>query len=250
MRRVASKGKTFYAKISNPLGEFSAEELRYLYTALTFFRNVLPLGTAGYFLCDGLKNLYSTPENIGEIFQFKNNNFARILDDDILLTIFEAIRFCKKISVERENKSPVTVTPLAVETDFLCSRQYLVALGNKELMRLRVEKITAVKIIKEAAEKFVPSQPKLRQVHLRVKFTTDNERRLREKLLMENLRVRIIESSATEFICVMETPDPLQIYPHLWKLQPWAEILSGADGLRERMFGDAEEALKNYAEFI
>ena len=249
VRRVTSKGKIFYAKINNPLGELSAEELRYLCAALTFCRNILPLGTAGYFLCDSLKNFYGTPEHFGEIFQFKNNNFARILDDDILLTIFEAIRLGKKISVERENKFPVTVTPLAVETDFLCSRQYLVALGNKELMRLRVEKITSVKLIKEAAEKFVPSQPKLRQVHLRVKFAND-ERRLREKLLTENLPVRIIENSATEFICVIETPDPLQIYPHLWKFQPWAEILSGADGLRERMFGDAEEALKNYAEFI
>ena len=124
-----------------------------------------------------------------------------------MLTIIEAARRRKKIFVERENKPPLTVTLLAVETDFLCSRQYLVALNRKELMRLRIEKITA-----------------------------------------DELPCRIVDESAGEFICVVETPDPLLIYPRLWKFQPWAEILAGADGLLDRMRRDTLEALKNYAE--
>ena len=83
---------------------------------------------------------------------------------------------------------------------------------------------------------------------MRVKFKDSEERRRREKLLTEELSARIVEETAGEFICAVATLDPLQIYPQLWKFQPWAEILSGADGLRERIKADTLEALKNYAE--
>lgn len=248
--RLNTAGKSLYKKISNPLSEFSADELKILYDALKFLRNVAPVGTAGYFLCDSLESFCGDIEE-REIFQFRNNNFARILDDDILLTINEALNRRKKILVEREGKPPVTVTPVAVETDFLCSRQYLVALSRNELMRLRVERITNIHLTNDdATEKFSPPRQKLREVRLRVKFADIAERRLREKLLADELPIRLVEETDGEFTCVVETLDPLQIYPRLWKFQPWAEILPGADGLRERMRSDVQEALKNYAEPI
>lgn len=248
VRRTQTAKKISYEKILNPLENFSADEVKILRSALNFFRNVAPVGTAGYFLCDSLKNFYGEPEDVREIFQFRNNNFARILDDDILLTITEALRRGKKILVERENRAPIVVTPCAVETDFLHSRQYLVALRQRELMRLRVEKISAIKILGDGAEKFSPAFQSLRKVRLRVKFQSDDERRLREKILTEELPARIVDETDGEFICLVETPDPLQIYPRLWKFQPWAEILPGKDGLRERMRRDVEEVLKNYAQ--
>ncbi len=272
LRKFEAGGKVLYEKISNPLDELSENELTLLHSALKFYRNVAPIGTAGYFLCDSLK---TCTESAREIFQFRNNNFARILDDDLLLTIAKAIRLRKKILVERENKSPVTVTPVAVETDFLCSRQYLVALRQKELMSLRIEKIVSVNLLSQylvalrqkelmslriekivsvnllsdAGEKFSPSQKKLREVRLLVHFKDADERRLREKILTEELPARIVEE-AQGVICVVETPDPLQIYPRLWKFQPWAEILAGKDGLRERMRRDVQEVLKNYAKSV
>lgn len=248
VHRVEIDKKFFYKKISNPLGNLSADEIEILFTALKFFRNVSLIGTAGYFLCDSLKNIYGVSEPAQEIFQFRNNNFARILDDDILLTITDAHRRGKKILLERENKLPIIVTPIAIETDFLCNRQYLVALKQRDLMRLRVEKISAVNIINDDAEKFLIAREKLRKIILRVQFSNSDECRLRKKILTEELPCRIIDESDEEFICLIETPDPLQIYPRLWKFQPWAEILPGEDGLRERIKFDALEALKNYAE--
>ena len=58
------------------------------------------------------------------------------------------------------------------------------------------------------------------------------------------------EENIVDTLFIIETADPLQFYPRLWKFQAWAEILSGADKLRERIKNDAEEALKNYAEFV
>lgn len=250
VRRVEVKNKIGFEIISNPLGELSTAEVEILQTALKFFRNVSLIGTAGYFLCDSLKSFYDAPEPAREIFQFRNNNFARILDDDILFTITKALRQQKKILLECENKPPLIVAPLVVETDFLYNRQYLVALKKKELVRLRVEKITSVRLETEAAENFPSTKEKLREVRLRVNFKNPDERRLREKLLTDALPARIVEESAEEFICAIEVSDPLQIYPQLWKFQTWAEILAGADGLRERMKKDVEEALKNYAESL
>ena len=135
VRRAESANKICYEKISNPLEKLSADDAKDFFVALNFFRNIAPIGTAGYFLCDSLKNFYVAPEPDREIFQFRNNNFARILDDDILLTIIEAFRRGKKIVVERDHHAPIAVTPCAVETNFLYSRQYLVALKERELMR-------------------------------------------------------------------------------------------------------------------
>lgn len=73
VNKIESGGKILFEKISNPLGELSADEVRLLLSALKFYRNVAPIGTAGYFLCDALKN---DTEPSREIFQFKNNNFA------------------------------------------------------------------------------------------------------------------------------------------------------------------------------
>ena len=244
--KSAQANKTLYRKMPNPLSSLTASELKMLFDSLKFYRNAAPVGTAGYFLCDGLKSLIDASDAEREIFQFRNNNFARILDDDILLSVMEAARRGRKILVEREGKEPLTVTPLAIETDFLCSRQYLVALRDKELMRLRVEKITAVSLVKEAAEKFSPTNGRMREVRLKVRFTTADEGRLREKILREELGGRKVEEADGEFVWTVATSDPLQIYPRLWKIQPWAEILTTK--LRERMSRDAKEALAKYAE--
>lgn len=118
------------------------------------------------------------------------------------------------------------------------------------MIRLRVEKITAVRLAKENAENYSATQERLREIRLRVRFKSLDERRQYERLLANELPVKIIDEAVGEFICAIETTDPLQIYPRLWKFQPWAEILSGNNGLRERMKNDAREALKNYAKSV
>ena len=205
--------------------------------------------TAGYFLQDSLKNLYSAPE-LPKMFWFKNNNFVRILDDDILFTVANALQLKKKILVKRENKPAIIVTPLAVETDFLCSRQYIFALNKKEYLRLRTDKIIEVSILKEDAAESVALKKKLREIKLRVHFKDFEEREAREKILREEFEIKIVAEEKIFFVCTIETTDTLQLYPKLWKFQSWAEILPGADGLRERIKKDVEDALKNYAEII
>lgn len=247
LRRELKNNKFFFSKIENPLKDFSAKEIEILSAAVNFYKNFSMIETAGYFLRDSLKNFYSAPD-LPKMFWFKNNNFVRILDDDILLTVANALRLKKKISVKRENKPAITVTPLAIETDFLYSRQYISALHKKEFLRLRADKIIEVSILKEDAETVGTLKKKLREIKLRVHFQDLAEREAREKILQEEFDTEIFDEGENFFICAIKAEDPLQFYPKLWQFQTWAEILPGADGLRERMKKDVEEALKNYAE--
>ena len=247
LQRELKNNKFFYSKIENPLKDFSDKEIKILSAAVNFYKNFSMIETAGYFLQDSLKNFYSAPD-LPKMFWFKNNNFVRLLDDDILLTVANALKLKKKILVKRENKPAIIVTPLAVETDFLCSRQYIFALKNKETLRLRTDKIIEVSILKDDANTTVVLKEKMREIKLRVRFKNLEERKAREKFLREEFEIKIVAEEENFFVCAIETTDPLQYYPKLWKFQTWAEILHGTDGLRERMKNDAEEALKNYAE--
>ena len=248
LRRFSEKNKFLYAKNFNPLGELDEEEIHILKTAVNFYKNFSMIETAGYFFCDSLENLYPSQE-LPKIFRFKNNNFVRILDDDILLTIANALNAKKKISVKRKNKPPTIVLPLSIETDFVTGRQYLAALKGKEFVRLRIDKIIEADITNENfSEINLSAKKKLRPINLRVWFKNRAEREAREKILRDEPNFKILTEEENFFVCTIEIEDPLQYYPRLWNFQPWAEILPGADGLRERMKKDAEEALKNYAD--
>lgn len=245
VRRTLNGQKIFFSLLSNPLGELSEEETAALISAVQFYRNCAMLEVPGYFLRESLKEIYHAG-NAEEIFRLKNNNLARILDDEILFQSIRALSGGKKIQIEREGKPPSKFSPAAVETDYIYNRQYLVGNSSKEMLKLRVDKILGLKILDEPAEPFVKGRERLREIRLRVTFSNAQERSSREKILREHLNYEVAEEGAGFFVCKILVGDPLQYYPELWKFQPWAEILHGE--LRERMKLDVEEALKNYDE--
>ena len=152
------------------------------------------------------------------MFQFRNDNFTRILDDDLVLTIIQALNERRRLLIERRKKRSLTAIPLALETDFLYDRQYLAAWKVSERglepVRLRLDEITSLKLGEPIDRIASTSNERLREIVLRVTFDNDAQRREREQIIR----------------------------------QPWAEILSGK--LRSRMLDDANEALKNYADTL
>ena len=239
-------GKFFYHPFKNPLGELSPNEIKILSAAVNFYKNYSLISAAGYFFADSLNEIFQTPTP--NFFQFKNNNFIQILDEDILFLTLEAINNKRQISYKRENHPPLTVTPFAIETDFLCCRQYILAVRGKDTFNFRADKIIDAEILNLPAQNFSPPKKKLREIKLRVTFQDAAERNKRIEFLNAEIDFKIIDEGQNFFICAIAVEDPLQFYPRLWKFQPWAKILPGVDGLRERMFNDAKEVLKNYAE--
>ncbi len=246
LKSYCEGGKFFYRQFKNPLGELSADELKILSSAVNFYKNYSLIPTAGYFFSDSLNDIFKV--HTPNFFQFKNNNFIQLLDDDILFSTLDAVKNHRQISYKRENQSTITVMPFAIETDFLYGRQYIWAVSGKESFKFRTDKIIDAEISELPAQNFSAPNKKLREIKLRVTFQNETERNKRIEILNAETDFKIVSEENNAFICAIEVEDPLQFYPHLWKFQPWAKILPGVDGLRERMLNDAKEVLKNYAE--
>lgn len=246
LKSYSEGGKFFYHPFKNPLGELSPNEIKILSAAVNFYKNFSLISAAGYFFADSLNEIFQTPTP--NFFQFKNNNFVQILDEDILFLTLEAINNKRQISYKRENQPPLAVTPLAIETDFLCCRQYILAVRGKDTFKFRADKIIDAEILNLPAQNFSPPKKKFREIKMRVTFQDAAERNKRIEILNAEIDFKIIDEGQNFFICAIAVEDPLQFYPRLWKFQPWAKILPGVDGLRERMLNDAKEVLKNYAE--
>ena len=249
VRRAKIGNSLCYEKISNPLGELSPQEVFALITAVNFYKNHSLVAMPAYFLRESLSETYPTSQKFTEIFQLKNNHFARILDDEILFTATQAINANVKLYIEREGKPSIKITPISIETDYVYNRQYLIAgLNNGESVKLRVDKIIKAKLTAESVDNFCDTTEKLKGFNLRVHFQNLQERHFREKILAEYFSYEIIEEGEKFFVCKVYVEDPLKYYPELWKFQTWAEILQGKDKLRERIKNDVDEALKNYDE--
>ena len=210
--KIGSGNRLLYRRVDNPLVELSANDRTALSTALDFYRNCSMMSVPGYLLSMTLE--LEAPN----MFQFRNDNFTRILDDDLVLTIIQALNERRRLLIERRKKRSLTAIPLALETDFLYDRQYLAAWKVSERglepVRLRLDEITSLKLGEPIDRITSTNTERLREIVLRVTFDNDTQRREREQIIR----------------------------------QPWAEILSGK--LRSRMLDDANEALKNYADTL
>ena len=245
------KGKQLrYGAAPRVLDGLGADETFRLLLALQFYRNTALITMPGYLLTANLKEGFSSPPDVPRLFQFKNNSFSRILDDDMLLVILQAIKDGQHLRIERDNKPVITVAPIAIHTDFHYNRRYLIAMKqvpgkHAEPVSLRVDNIRTATPVNGTPFLSPPSAVKPREIHLKVTFS-DAKERSRYEVILYQKDMRILAEEPLSFYCAIPAQDPLQLYPWLWSLQPWAEILPGADGLRERMKQDIRKALLQY----
>lgn len=98
-----------------------------LETALRFFQNVLPTGVLGH-----MYRPYIEEDAYGNLFSFRHQYFSQVLDDDILLQIFEAIREKRYIHIivmtgeGNESLLKMKVLPVAVLNNIYTGRRYVV----------------------------------------------------------------------------------------------------------------------------
>ena len=250
--KIVRKGKQIlYTKSPSLLKGLSQKEVSALLIALNFYKNVGLLSTPGYLLTQNLLETYPQDNSDESFFQFKNNSYVRILDDDIILAIITAIREKQLLCIKRDRMPDITVFPIAIHTDYDYNRQYLIAekihsKNSSEHVLLRIDKITKVISQKDIPHKSLRIKEHKQEIRLRVTYANKQERYSRETTLAA-YNIKIISQDETSFICSILVSDPLKLYPWLWSIQPWAEILPGKDGLRERMKKDLQEALRNYA---
>ena len=248
---TCGKGRsTTYQASLQPLDGLSSDEAQILLSAVNFYKNVALISVPGCLLALNLLELFPALSACTSFFQFKNNNFTRILDDEIVLAIIEAINSQKALSIGRKDKADLKILPSSISTDYFYNRQYLV--GHKiispsksEPVSLRIDMITKAVPAEASPVPAAASRNKLVEVRIRATYTTPAERAQREKELMSQ-GAQLTGEETNAFLCSICTPDPLHLYPWLCSLQPWAEILPGPDGLRQRLEKDLQEMLANY----
>ncbi len=256
-----------YSIPDNPLANLSSEEVTLLYYAIAFYKNAALLSVPGYFLTDTLCSLYPTLSRKIVPCQFKDNSFSRILDDELIDMILDAIQQGKNLRFlyhnRRTKKRPAEfiVRPRLIITDYLGgSRQYLAALGHAvpgeklHPILFRLDRIQSVRLTAPFPQKAPPALIDKNPHTLSLRFSFDTpflEHRLRQAVLDRCPQACLAPSAKNSFLCTIEVTDIRNYYPWLRTFFPYVEILPISTGFtRQRIADDIEEALKNYGESI
>ncbi len=242
--------KKVYTVAPARFADLSAEETEQLLAAVSWYRNVALLSAPGYFLETSLRERCPEADVPEGIFQFKNNHLVRILDDEVILNVLEAMRRGGAMELRREEKKPIRLLADRIETDYIYNRQYIcVSDAQHQTAAIRADRVESVARPKKSGEGVKALRRKKarppQELRLRVHFADEAERGRRLAVLKDILPQGEVMEGGGEVIFTAAVKDPLHVYPWLWPLQPWAEIVA-PDALRERMREAAKEVLEHY----
>ena len=138
LRKRAEGRRVLYSLPPSP-------DLAPLRAALEFFSETAPLGEPGAFLLDKLPSRPSP-------FRFKHHYVTGTPDDEILLSLFEAMRDKKRVllhKTSRKKENECTVVPLCVGAGVQSGRRYLFAWepAHKSFRSFRLDFILRVKAL-------------------------------------------------------------------------------------------------------
>lgn len=161
----------YYQLAKSPLDDLSLKELQELYTAVTFYTPVSLLTSAGYFTAKTIADYAQLKFNYTLIepnyFQYRSNNFIRILDDNITNIIEQAIRTDKAVKFTYAEKNQIITKPKAIYTQYPYNRQNMLSSDNSFF---RISKISKIEILNNSESKAKISPLKQKQ-NLELLFT-------------------------------------------------------------------------------
>jgi predicted DNA-binding transcriptional regulator YafY len=175
---------TSYYYISDPFENFTQTDFLTLYEGVLYFANVLPLSIPGYTLLDAMRAYaYSKgwsigPDNIP--FQFKNLHMQRVLDEEEMWFLLQAIHqrsivsfeYCRSHRIGEAQKIDwITVEHIApikiLSDDFYGRRTLIGALldDHHKIRSFRLERIRKLKCSGSLAESEDYTQNYARYIH-------------------------------------------------------------------------------------
>ena len=276
LRKVKSGKADLYVKEPDYLSRFSNDELIELHQAVDFYKQVSLLSFPGHMLQRKLEAVLKI-KRPAPSFQFKHNNFVRILDNEIVSELLDAI-FKKRFVTFLYQKKRISGYPFLIATDFLYSREYVYLVSDEGLASYRTDFIQKLKTEKgsERQNDFYRAETILasdKVIHIRMYYESekqkdtllkelkqefaklemlsavDNGNRLKHE---EKYSVKKVKTKSNTAECLLYCVDPLQKIPYLRTLGKAIEILpSGtSESLRARMCKDLKEALENYGQSV
>ena len=248
LTRKFDKKTAYYALAANAFSALSPAEICELRAAVSFYQHVGLLTIPGSYVNETLSRF--VPEAPSPVYQFKNVNFSRCIDDLTAYAILTAIRQGRDVSFLYKGKKTVAARPLQIRTDFTYNRQYVLAQTDWGVHAYRLDNISGVQIL-ETARKFAPARtrpPKLQEIKLRLFHSSpDLKTRLCRRLRSRFPDAVPLEDDEAKSLWRLPVQDTRSVLPWIRMFHPNAEIVSDSSGkLRSRMKADIEEALGNY----
>lgn len=256
---VRQKKRGSYCLSEDVLRNLTKKQVKDLYCAIDFYKNISMLEVPGFFLAALLETRYGLMPDARLPFQLVNLDLRRILDDHSTYELLRAKELGKKVSFryhepgsQSRSRTLTHVNPEAILfNDLSGSRQLLLDVRGQTY---RLENIFHIHYeeMPSHPQKFHPRQPRR---EIRVRFHCETAARaddLKRSLASHLPQVRFLPADGHDFLCTIEyVQDEKKYIPLLRQYLPEAEILPQEHSqLRGYMKESIEEALKNYGESI
>lgn len=252
------KNKIYYHLADNILDQLTTKELQELYNAVSFFTNVSLLSVPGYYLANTISQYMESKKAAclekDSFWQYRFCNYSKIVDDEVIYIILQAIENKKSLNISYGNTIKSTMlVPEALSTDYPYGRTYML---TTELEVKKVEKITKIqvispkKVIKPATSQKA-KKPATRKLDLIFTFkATDDEREvtaIKHRLQQEAAWMHCTELDKEHYRYTATVQDAFAFVPWIRTFHKYVSLGSDTDAVvKERLEKDKREALQKY----
>lgn len=252
------KNKIYYQLADNILDQLTTKELQELYNAVSFFRNVSLLSVPGYYLANTISQYMESKKAAclekNSFWQYRFCNYSKIVDDEVIYIILQAIENKKSLKISYGNTIKSTMlVPEALSTDYPYSRTYMLTAEHEVK---KVEKITKIqvispkKVIKPATSQKA-KKPATRKLDLIFTFkATDDEREvtaIKHRLQQEAAWMHCTELDKEHYRYTATVQDAFALVPWIRTFHKYVSLGSDTDAVvKERLEKDKREALQKY----
>lgn len=252
------KNKIYYQLADNILDQLTTKELQELYNAVSFFTNVSLLSVPGYYLANTISQYMESKKAAclekDSFWQYRFCNYSKIVDDEVIYIILQAIENKKSLNISYGNTIKSTMlVPEALSTDYPYGRTYMLTAEHEVK---KVEKITKIQVISpkkvtKPATSQKAKKPATRKLDLIFTFkATDDEREvtaIKHRLQNEAAWMHCTELDKEHYRYTATVQDAFALVPWIRTFHKYVSLGSDTDTVvKERLEKDKREALQKY----
>lgn len=236
-------------------------ELQNLYQAISFYVNLSPICTPGYYLLDTIKSYVKEKFNKDitflDCFQYRFNSYSRILDDNINHKILDACVSQNKFNIKLEGITykttfSHTIQPAYLLTEYPYNRQFLL---NTDKTSFKVESI--IDALPNTAEDTqshqIKNKEKLTTLEFIISFTEpkNNHNRLKIEYRLGKetawMKKEIIKDNSVKYSSLISDTLKFNYLPWLYTFGSHIELTANCDNdLVKRFISNRNGVLANY----
>lgn len=252
------KNKIYYQLADNILDQLTTKELQELYNAVSFFTNVSLLSVPGYYLANTISQYMESKKAAclekDSFWQYRFCNYSKIVDDEVIYIILQAIENKKSLNISYGNTIKSTMlVPEALSTDYPYGRTYMLTAEHEVK---KVEKITKIQVISpkkvtKPATSQKAKKPATRKLDLIFTFkATDDEREvtaIKHRLQNEAAWMHCTELDKEHYRYTATVQDAFALVPWIRTFHKYVSLGSDTDTVvKARLEKDKREALQKY----